>query len=91
MSRSSAVVNLSQAAIMYVESTKRTDSPTSSDDVDAKPELSGDSSVARKTMAELDDQAESREMEGDALFPELAHLIKSSELEVPRKVHELPG
>ncbi|CAD0107628.1 unnamed protein product, partial [Aureobasidium uvarum] len=65
--------------------------PNSSDNGDFKSELPGDSSVERKTMAELDDQGESREMEGDAMFPELAHLIKSSELEVPHRVHELPG
>ncbi|KAG9567808.1 hypothetical protein KCU71_g3536, partial [Aureobasidium melanogenum] len=58
---------------------------------DFKPELPGDESVEGKTMPELDDQTESREMEGDAMFPELAHLIKPSELEVPHKVHELPG
>lgn len=42
-------------------------------------------------MAELDDRTERREMEGDAMFPELDHLVKSSELEVPHRVHELPG
>lgn len=62
----------------------------SSSDRDLKPELPADS-VERKAMAELDDQTESTEMEGDAIFPELAHLIKPSELEVPQKVHELPG
>lgn len=36
-------------------------------------------------MTELNDQAETREMEGGAMFPELAHLIKSSELEVPTR------
>jgi hypothetical protein len=63
----------------------------SSSDGGFKPELPGDESVEGKTMPELDDQTESREMEGDAMFPELAHLIKPSELEVPHKVHELPG
>lgn len=51
-----------------------------SDNAGFKPELSGNSSVERKMMSELNDQAESREMEADAIFPELAHLIKSSEL-----------
>ena len=64
---------------------------SSSSDAGFKPELSGDSSVEKRIMAELDDQTESREMEGDAMFPELEHLVKSSELEVPHKVHELPG
>lgn len=59
----------------------------SSSDGGLKPELPADS----KAIAELDDQTESREMEGDGMFPELAHLIKPSELEVPHKVHELPG
>ncbi|KAH0164432.1 hypothetical protein KCU67_g5148, partial [Aureobasidium melanogenum] len=63
----------------------------SSSDGGFKPELPEDESVEGKTMPELDDQTESREMEGDAMFPELAHLIKPSELEVPHKVHELPG
>ncbi|CAD0096314.1 unnamed protein product, partial [Aureobasidium mustum] len=63
----------------------------SSSDGDLNPELPGDSSTEREIMAELDDQTESKEMEGDAMFPELEHLVKSSELEVPHKIHELPG
>ncbi|THY12267.1 hypothetical protein D6D02_05294 [Aureobasidium pullulans] len=63
---------------------------TAPDDVDVKPELSGDSTVSRKAVHELDGQKEAGEMEADAMFPELAHLIKSSELEVPHQVHELP-
>ncbi|CAD0083048.1 unnamed protein product, partial [Aureobasidium vineae] len=65
--------------------------PASPDEGDVKPEPAAVMALERKTMAEFDDQGESREMEGDAMFPELAHLIKSSELEVPHKVHELPG
>lgn len=63
---------------------------TAPDDVDVKPELSGDSTVSRKAVHELDGQKEAGEMEADAMFPELVHLIKSSELEVPHQVHELP-
>ncbi|THV78687.1 hypothetical protein D6D29_07473 [Aureobasidium pullulans] len=63
---------------------------TAPDDVDSKPELSGDSTVSSKAVHELNGQKEAGEMEADAMFPELAHLIKSSELEVPHQVHELP-
>lgn len=42
-------------------------------------------------MVELHDQIESKEMEEDAMFPEIAHFIKPPELEVPQKFHELLG
>lgn len=63
---------------------------TPSADIDPKAELPGDSSAQKKLLHEFDTYTEIKEMQGDAVVPELAAQTKRAELDVPHRVHELP-